>query len=100
MSKRCNVVCDTRLGLQECELLLDEDATVADALAAAEGVLGRQIIDWSGSAVGVFGEVCARDYVPADGDRIELYRALKADPRAARRARVARAARISRRRGT
>jgi putative ubiquitin-RnfH superfamily antitoxin RatB of RatAB toxin-antitoxin module len=32
--------------------------------------------------------VYSREHVPADGDRIELYRALKIDPRSSRRARA------------
>jgi putative ubiquitin-RnfH superfamily antitoxin RatB of RatAB toxin-antitoxin module len=40
--------------------------------------------------VGVFGELRARSARCADGERIELYRPLGHDPRAARRARVQR----------
>jgi putative ubiquitin-RnfH superfamily antitoxin RatB of RatAB toxin-antitoxin module len=72
-----------------CELELSETATVADALAVARARLG-EVIDWEHAAVGVYGRLCTREQVPADGDRIELYRALRVDPRAARRARVAR----------
>lgn len=41
------------------------------------------------AAVGIFGVVCAREFVFADGDRIEIYRPLAVDPRAARRERAA-----------
>jgi len=102
MTKRCSVVCDTPAGLHECELLLQGDATLADALSAARELLAIQDIDWARCPVGIFGELCVREHIVADGDRIELYRALATDPRAARRARATRAAARSlrRRRGT
>ena len=95
MIKHCSLVCDTPAGLIGCELALPPDATIAQALEAARAQLGDAHIDWQ-AAVGIFGQPCARDQVPQDGDRIELYRPLAADPRAARRARVARGARSGR----
>jgi putative ubiquitin-RnfH superfamily antitoxin RatB of RatAB toxin-antitoxin module len=102
MTKRCSVVCDTPAGVRECELLLQGDATVADALSAARGLLAIEDIDWARCPVGIFGELCVRERIVADRDRIELYRVLATDPRAARRARAARAGArsLSRRRGT
>jgi uncharacterized protein len=47
-------------------------------------------VPWDSDALGIFGEPCRRDAVPADGDRVEIYRALLNDPRASRRARVRR----------
>ncbi|MEP6702347.1 MAG: RnfH family protein [Betaproteobacteria bacterium] len=38
---------------------------------------------------GIFGRIVGRDHVLEDGDRIELYRPLVADPKASRNARVA-----------
>lgn len=92
MTKHCSVVCDTAQGLLACELSLPADATVADALAAARQRLGARLMLIDGQPVGIFGQLCPLDHVPAEGDRIELYRPLHADPRAARRARVARGA--------
>ena len=40
------------------------------------------------AATGVWGKVRPAHYVLREGDRIEIYRALKADPKQARRARV------------
>ncbi|HEX4052084.1 MAG TPA: RnfH family protein [Steroidobacteraceae bacterium] len=98
MSRHCSVVWDTAQGLLTCELCLAAGATVAEALAAAQQQLGAQLI--GGQAVGIFGQLCSLDQVLAEGDRIELYRPLRADPRAARRARAARGAgRIRRGRG-
>jgi hypothetical protein len=98
MSTHCSVVCDSAQGLLACELCLPEGATVGDALAAAQQRFGVQRVD--GQGVGIFGQLCSLDHVLVEGDRIELYRPLHADPRAARRARVARGAgRIRRGRG-
>ena len=76
------------------ELDLRDGATVADALAAARrglAVRGAPVLDapeWQDGATGIFGEVCGRDRVLQPDDRVELYRALKVDPKAARRARA------------
>ncbi|HLK70800.1 MAG TPA: RnfH family protein [Steroidobacteraceae bacterium] len=101
--KHCTVVCDTAQGLTCCELSLPDGADVAQALAlaAAQQQLPPEALDWQGAAVGIYGQLCTRAHVPADGDRIELYRPLPADPRAVRRARLARrAVRLRTARGT
>ncbi|MGH8141273.1 MAG: RnfH family protein [Steroidobacteraceae bacterium] len=89
MAKCCTVVCDTPAGIVGCELQLPDGATIAEALAAARERLGEQAADWERAAVGIYGQTCPRTHVPADGERIELYRALQVDPRAGRRARAA-----------
>jgi putative ubiquitin-RnfH superfamily antitoxin RatB of RatAB toxin-antitoxin module len=66
---------------------LDDVATVADALELARQQAGTLDVPWDGD-VGIFGELCARDAVPRDGDRIEIYRPLKSDPKESRRARA------------
>lgn len=88
MSKHCSVACDTPQGVRTCELELSDEATIAAALAAARPLLRDSIVDWDCAAVGIYGTVHTREYVPQEGDRIELYRSLKADPRASRRARA------------
>ena len=88
MSKHCTVVCDTAQGVLTCELCLPAAATVGEALAAAQQRLAVQPVD--GRAVGIYGQLCSLDHLFVAGDRIEWYRPLHADPRAARRARVAR----------
>lgn len=45
------------------------------------------------SAIGVFGRVVPPDTPLRDGDRVEIYRPLRADPKAMRRARAAAAGR-------
>jgi uncharacterized protein len=68
-------------------LELADAATVGDALRNARGLAGDVAVPWEGP-VGIFGALCDRNAVPRDGDRIEIYRALKADPKESRRERV------------
>jgi putative ubiquitin-RnfH superfamily antitoxin RatB of RatAB toxin-antitoxin module len=66
-------------------LRLRPGATVAEAVAAA--ALGERLpeLDVDEGCVGIFGKRCRPDQVLADGDRVEVYRALKADPKTVRR---------------
>jgi putative ubiquitin-RnfH superfamily antitoxin RatB of RatAB toxin-antitoxin module len=66
---------------------LPEAATVGDALEQARAAAGEVAVPWDGQ-VGIFGALCDRNAVPRDGDRVEIYRALKADPKESRRERV------------
>lgn len=92
MSKRCSVACDTPAGILLCEVELPVEATIALALDAARLQLGDAAADWEHAVTGIHGTVHGRDHVPADGDRIELYRPLRCDARARRRTRAAQAA--------
>ncbi len=69
------------------ELTLPDAATVGDALESARAQAGGIELPWRGP-IGIFGVLCDRNSVPRDGDRIEIYRALKADPKESRRERV------------
>jgi putative ubiquitin-RnfH superfamily antitoxin RatB of RatAB toxin-antitoxin module len=95
--KRCTVVWATRARQQLWNVELDSDASIADALAAARLASGDTppAIPWDSAAVGIFGEPRTRAEPFADGDRIELYRPLKRDPRERRRERVQRERRRS-----
>jgi putative ubiquitin-RnfH superfamily antitoxin RatB of RatAB toxin-antitoxin module len=62
-------------------------ANVAHALAAAAAEPEFAAL-LPAAAVGIFGRVVPLDEVLADGDRVELYRPLAADPKSARRARA------------
>jgi uncharacterized protein len=73
-------------------------ASIEDAISAARAQTPALDVPWQSAPVGIFGELRARSDVPAEGDRIELYRALPRDPRAERRERV-RQARLAARRG-
>ena len=67
----------------EIEVELPAGATVDDALAQS-GITADK------SPVGIFGRRVSRQTVVTDGDRIEIYRPLIADPKDARRSRAAR----------
>ena len=73
---------------------LAQDASVAEALAAARAIARETApavdIRWDDAEVGIFGEPCSRADVPRNGDRIEIYRPLAKDPRQARRERTRR----------
>jgi len=92
MAKCCRLVCDTPAGIRECELTLPDDADIAAAIEAGRQQLGADAAPWHTAVCGIFGRVRERSHVPADGDRIELYRELLIDPRRARRNRAARGA--------
>lgn len=86
--KRCVVAYATRDEQLLWALDLPGSATVADALAAARAMAGRSDVPWDSQDLGIFGQLCAPTDVPVDGDRIEIYRPLKSDPRERRRERV------------
>jgi putative ubiquitin-RnfH superfamily antitoxin RatB of RatAB toxin-antitoxin module len=86
--KRCTVAYATRDGQWLWNVDLPEGATVEQALSAAQQTSGRNDVPWDTITVGIFGRACGRSDVPADGDRIEIYRALVSDPRERRRERV------------
>lgn len=64
---------------------LSEPATISDAISAARRAVNRDDIPWETTAVGIFGEPRTRTDPLRDGDRVELYRPLHADPRVRRR---------------
>jgi uncharacterized protein len=63
-------------------------ACVADALQLAALDPDFSALDLANSALGIFGRPIRADQLLQDGDRIEIYRPLTADPKAARRARA------------
>jgi putative ubiquitin-RnfH superfamily antitoxin RatB of RatAB toxin-antitoxin module len=68
-------------------LELPEGSRVADALAAA-AVRERLVLPGSGFEVGIWSRRCALDAALREGDRVEVYRPLAADPKQARRERA------------
>lgn len=90
---RCEVVYARPDRQYVVALTLPAGATVADAVKAS-GLMGSFAeLRQEPPALGVFGRVVRPDEALRDGDRVELYRPLKADPRATRRARAAKAGR-------
>lgn len=65
-------------------------ATVADAIEAS-GIAREFGIDAAALDVGIWSRPAARDRALRDGDRVELYRPLRIDPKEARRRRADRA---------
>ena len=84
------VICAGPGSIAEHTLQLPEGATVAHALKACEAGLLLLPEDGTGAAVGIWGRQVALDCMLAQGDRVEVYRPLKVDPKVARRERFAR----------
>lgn len=81
------------------QLDVDAGTTMAQAIAAS-GVLTRfPEIDLARNKFGVFGKLKPADTVLRDGDRIEIYRPLQADPMESRRRRARHKAATGRERG-
>ena len=76
-------------------LVLPAGAQVANALAdaAVRTAFGDTICDTA--KVGIFAKLVERSQALRDGDRVELYRALTADPKVARRKRAAKKSKTS-----
>ena len=67
-------------------VVLPAEATIGDAISAARRQAPDADVPWDSAPVGIFGEARSRADLPADGDRIELYRPLSNDPKERRRA--------------
>ena len=73
------------------ELQVTEGTTALQA-AQQSGITGKfEGIDLENSKLGIFSKVVAPSQVLRDGDRVEIYRPLIADPKEVRKARAARA---------
>ncbi|HEV2039596.1 MAG TPA: RnfH family protein [Casimicrobiaceae bacterium] len=70
-------------------LRLPAGATVADALERSGLAARHPELDLAGARVGIFGKLADRKAILADGDRVEVYRALVADSKERRLRRVA-----------
>ena len=71
----------------ECEV--DPGISPRDVVRGSNIKLYFAEIDPETCDLGVFGKSIADDYILADGDRIEIYRPLIADPKEVRRQRAA-----------
>jgi putative ubiquitin-RnfH superfamily antitoxin RatB of RatAB toxin-antitoxin module len=79
------------LAQEQCvvELRVAAGATLRDVIARS-GVLERfRDIDLARCGVGVFGKARGLDETVSDGDRVEIYRPLLADPKERRRQKAA-----------
>ena len=70
------------------ELTVSRTATIADVIAGSDIATLHPEIDAGHCQVGVFGKLKDRAAGLYPGDRVELYRALQADPMDARRRRA------------
>ncbi len=73
--------------VHEWPVVLAPGATVLQALQACGLQATFTDIDLGGALVGVWGRKAALQQVLRDGDRVEIYRPLKVDPKLARRER-------------
>ncbi|MBY4897974.1 RnfH family protein [Cupriavidus sp. AU9028] len=69
---------------------VDAGATIGAALTASGLLQAHPEVDPASARVGIFGKLKTLDTVVREGDRIEVYRPLQADPKTARRRRVQR----------
>ncbi len=88
--KHCVVAYADRARQYLWPVALPAQATIAEAIDAARRQAPHVAVPWDSAPVGIFGEPRNRTDLPADGDRIELYRPLHDDPKARRRAQSAR----------
>lgn len=80
------VVYATRHAQEIVQLVLEPGARAIDALRASGLLTRHPEIDLGIPAIGIFGRRVAHDTRLEDGDRVEIYRSLKADAKEARRA--------------
>ena len=69
-------------------LRLAAGSRISDALRMAALDPDFAGVDLANAVVGIFGTLTRTDHPLQEGDRIEIYRPLAADPKAARRARA------------
>ena len=76
----------------ECEV---EQGSTAREIVRSSGIEQHfPEIDLDSCDIGIFGKAVSDDHQPEDGDRIEIYRPLIADPKEVRRQRAARGLRM------
>ena len=68
-------------------VVLPAGSTVGDALAASG--LAEEFRKLDSGRVGIFGKTVSIDQTLREGDRVEIYRSLRADPKDLRRIRAA-----------
>ena len=70
------------------KLDVNKGATIESAIEQSGLLIRCPEIDLAVNKVGIFNHIQALDYVLNEGDRIEIYRPLQADPKEARRRRA------------
>lgn len=87
---RVEVVHALPQGVDCARLELAAGATAADAVRASGLLVRHPELGGQPLTLGIYGRRVRATQVLRDGDRVELYRPLREDPRNARRARAAR----------
>jgi uncharacterized protein len=95
MSEDNTITVEVAYALPHTQVLIKvELPTGATALEAAlrSGIAGKfEGVDLDNGTLGIFGHIVAPTQVLRDGDRVEVYRPLIADPKEVRKARAERA---------
>jgi putative ubiquitin-RnfH superfamily antitoxin RatB of RatAB toxin-antitoxin module len=73
--------------VREWTVELPAGATVLQALLASGVAAEFPALEWNAHGIGIWGRKASADDVLREGDRIELYRPLRVDPKVARRER-------------
>ncbi|RKZ69549.1 MAG: RnfH family protein [Gammaproteobacteria bacterium] len=68
---------------------VDAGTTIGAAIVQSGIMMDFPDLELEGAAVGLFGKAAAMTTVLSDGDRVEIYRPLIADPKEVRRKRAA-----------
>ena len=94
MRKENTITVEVAYALPHNQILLAVELPVgATALEAAQrsGIASKfEDVDLDNATFGIFGQIVASKQVLRDGDRVEIYRPLIADPKEVRKARAAR----------
>jgi len=90
---RVEVIYAGPAGVVRRELRLSAGCTVGDAVRESGMLESCREIDLARNRVGIFGRLAPPDAPLRDGDRVEIYRPLIADPKEARRSRAVKAKR-------
>ena len=82
------VIYATDKNVEIVPLSVEPDSTVLSAINQSGIISKFPDINLDFNKVGIFSKLCNLDTVVNDGDRLEVYRPLKADPKDARRMRA------------
>ena len=83
------VVCALAFRQVICFLNIPAGSTVFDAVRESGVLIEFREIEFDSSRLGIFGRLVSPDEILREGDRVEIYRQLAADPKEARRQRAA-----------
>jgi len=95
MSERTTILVEVAYALPDEQAILEvrvPEGTTALAAARLSGICDKfEEIDLDNAKLGIFSKPVSPEQVLREGDRVEIYRPLIADPKEVRKARAARA---------